>query len=102
MRSRGVGSLVALAVSCVLSVMTMRSCQSTPATSPANPDNLARQGVAGLCANQQAVNAASGSDDSVPPVTLPPGLADSLGKTDPAVAAVLAQAMTCPPETTEP
>jgi hypothetical protein len=93
---------MALAVSCLLGVMTMRSCQSAPATSPANPDNLARQGVAGICANQQAVNAASGSDDSVPPVTLPPGLADSLGKADPAVAAVLAQATACPTETTEP
>ena len=93
---------MALAMSCVLGVMTMRSCQSTPATSPANADNLARQGVAGVCANQQAVNAASGSDDSVPAVTIPPGLADSLSKADPAAAAVLAQATTCPTETTEP
>jgi len=93
---------MALAISCVLGVMTMRSCQRAPATSPANPDNLARQGVAGVCANQEAVQAASGADGPTPPVTLPPGLADSLSKADPAVAAVVAQATTCPTETTQP
>lgn len=61
MRARLVMKMVTLVVTLVLTIMTARSCggSGSPA-SPLNPGNLARNGLSGLCANQQAVNAASG------------------------------------------
>jgi hypothetical protein len=101
-KARGLGSLMALVISCILGVMTLRSCQSTSPSSPANPANLARNGVQGVCAERQAVADNGSSDDPAPAVTLPPNLASKLGKADPSVAAVLAGATNCTTTTTSP
>ena len=85
-----------------LGVMTMRSCTSSPATSPSNPANVATNGVAAVCANRQAVDAAGGPDETLPPVTLPPDLAGSLQKADPGIAAAVAGATNCASPTTTP
>lgn len=44
----------------VLSVLTARSCNASSPTSPLNPGNVARNGLTGVCANQQAVDDAGG------------------------------------------
>ena len=90
-------------IASALGVMTMRSCHSSPASSPANPVTAAHNAVAGVCDNQSAVDAAGNPDETVPPATLPPDLAARLGKADPAVAAIMGQAAGCPsPTTTAP
>jgi len=101
-RARGLGSLMAVLMSGGIGVMTMRSCQSSPSSSPSNPLNMARTGSAGICANEQAVNDAGSADDPVPAVTLPPDLAAKLGKADPAAAAIVAQATSCTSVTDPP
>src|SRR6476661_3834140 len=100
MRARGLGGLIGLLVSCVLTGMTMRACQSSGGSSPTAPLNVARNGTAGVCANRQAVADAGPDDDPVPPVTLPPDLAARLHQADPAAAAIADQAANCPTETT--
>ena len=42
-------------------VVGARSCSSSSPSSPFNPSNVARNGLAGVCANQQAVDAAGGA-----------------------------------------
>src|SRR5437763_4673078 len=102
MRARGVGSLMGLLVSGGLSVAAMHSCQSTPTSSPVAPSNVAKNAVAGICANQRAVAAAGSGDDSVSPVTMPPDLAQQLRQIDRAAGAVVDHAVTCPTETITP
>ena len=93
---------MALLVAGILGVMTMRSCNESPASSPSNPVNVARNGVAGVCANRQAVADAGAPEEVVPQVTLPPDLATKLGKADPNAAALMQQATSCPTATTAP
>ena len=87
--------MIALVISTGMGAMTLRSCQPSAPTSPSNPVNLAKTGVAGLCANQQAINDAGSPDDSVPAVTLPADLANKLGAADPNAAAIVAGATNC-------
>lgn len=97
MKARGLGSLIALAVTGVLAVMGMRSCRGTDASSPANPATVAGNAVAGTCANRQAVADAGDPTDTLPAVTLPPDLEGRLGTLDPGLAATMRQAADCPP-----
>ena len=53
--------LVTLLVLLVCTVVGARSCNASGPTSPLNPLNVARNGLSGVCANQQAVNDAGGS-----------------------------------------
>jgi hypothetical protein len=92
---------MALLVSCVLTAMTMHSCGRS-ATSPASPVNVARNVTAGVCANRQAVTDAGSGDEAAPDVTLPPDVAARLHHADPSAAAIVAQAATCPTDTTTP
>lgn len=102
MRSRGLFGLIGMLVCSILGVMTMRACSPTGAGSASNPANVARNGVAGTCANQQSVADAGSSTDAAPAVTVPPDLAAKLSKADPALAAVVGQAALCGSTTTEP
>ena len=61
MRARLVMKMVTLVVTLVLTVMAARSCGSSSSSSPMNPATLTRNGLSGLCASQEAVNAASGN-----------------------------------------
>jgi hypothetical protein len=101
-KARGVGTLMALLISGILGAMTLRSCQASSPSSTSNPMNVARNGVAGVCANRQAVADAGSPDDAAPAVTLPPDLASRLGKADPGVAAVVSGATKCTTSTTTP
>lgn len=56
--------LVTLMVLLVCTVLGARSCNSSSPDSPLNPGNVARNGLNGICANQQAVNDASGGSPS--------------------------------------
>lgn len=62
MRARLMMKLMGLVVMLVLTVVTARSCSSSPASSPLNPSTLEQNGISGLCANQAAAAAASGGD----------------------------------------
>lgn len=69
MRARLMLKVVSLLVLGVLTLLTARSCSGGPASqSPLDPTNVARNGIAGLCANQQAASEASG--DASAPQTL--------------------------------
>ena len=91
-----------MVVASAVSLLTMRACQSSGSSSTTDPSDVARTGVEGLCANQQAVTAAGSPDDSLSPVTLPPDLAAGLKGADPDAAALLSQATSCGAATTAP
>jgi hypothetical protein len=61
MRARLMLKLVSVVVMLVVTVMGARSCSTgSGRSSPLDPANVARNGIAGLCANQQAAAAAAG------------------------------------------
>ena len=64
MRARLVLKLVTLLVLLVLTVMGARSCDSSGSGSDLNPSKVVGNGLAGLCANQSAVDSANGQTDS--------------------------------------
>jgi len=71
--------LMGIIVMMVLTVMTARSCSGSSPSSPLDPTNLAQNGIAGICANEQAEADASGDPASDTPVTVASasGLADA-------------------------
>lgn len=72
MRARLMMKLMGIIVMLVLTVITAHSCSRSPSSSTLNPSNVLRNGVAGLCANQQATAAAAGSD-AAPSLQMPSG-----------------------------
>ncbi|MBV9661564.1 MAG: hypothetical protein JO337_10445 [Acidimicrobiales bacterium] len=61
MRARLMMKVMSLLVMVVLTVISARSCSGgSDHSSPLDPTNVARNGIAGLCANQQATATASG------------------------------------------
>lgn len=71
MRARLMMKLVSVSIMLVLSVITARSCSSSPPSSNLNPSTLEQNGLSGLCANQSAVAAATG-DSSPQTLQVPP------------------------------
>ena len=71
MRARLTIKLMGLVVMLVLTVVTARSCNRSPASSPLNPNTVLRNGVAGLCANQEATAAAGGGDGAASTLAVP-------------------------------
>lgn len=103
-RSRLTIKLVSLAVMLVLTGLGARACSGSSASSPTNPVNVARNGLAAICANQQAVASAgdasgSGAGQPAGPAVSPSELAQ-LQASDPAGLRALEQAaggtLTCP------
>ena len=64
MRARLMMKVMGLIVLLVLTVVGAHSCSASSPTSPENPANLVQNGLAGVCANQQATNEALGNDQS--------------------------------------
>jgi hypothetical protein len=65
MRARLMMKVVSLIIMLVITVITARSCSSGPShSSPLDPTNVARNGIAGLCADQQAAASAAGDGSS--------------------------------------
>jgi hypothetical protein len=100
-------SLIGLIVLVILTVMGARACTSTSPASTSNPINVANNGLAGLCANAQAVAAADGGDPTVSADTLvPPSYLQQLEKSNPNGLKALEQetggSLTCPTATTIP
>ena len=63
MRARLLLKLVGTVVFLILTAMTARACTgSSSPSSPINPVNVARNGIAGACADQAAAAQAAGSD----------------------------------------
>ncbi len=69
--------LMGIVLMLVLTVVGSRSCSSSPASSPMNPATLAKNGLSGLCANEQAEAQASG-DTSAQTLVIPQSQ-DNLG-----------------------
>lgn len=72
MRARLMMKLMGIIVMLVLTVITAHSCNSSPRSSDLNPSTLLHNGVAGLCANQQAMARAAGTD-ATPSLQIPAG-----------------------------
>ena len=72
MRARLMMKLITLVVMLVLTVVSARSCSGgSDPTSNLNPNNVARNGVAALCANQQATADAAGVGSSPQSLAVP-------------------------------
>ena len=100
MRARLTMKLISIAVMLVLTVITARSCSGHDnPSSPLNPASVLSNGLGGLCANQQAEAAASGSGTDGSAQTLPVPAA-AAGLTQAAAAGLAAGAFTCPTTTT--
>jgi hypothetical protein len=68
----------------VLSIIGAKSLTGSSASSPINPVNVGRNGIAGLCANQAAVAQAGGQPEGSSPATLlSPGELAQLQASDP-------------------
>jgi hypothetical protein len=55
-------TLISVVVVMILTVLGARACTASSPSSPSSPLNVARNGLAGLCANQQATAQAGGAD----------------------------------------
>jgi hypothetical protein len=64
MRARLLMKLMGIIVLLILSVMGARSCSSSSPSSPLNPTNVLQNGVAGVCAEQQAEADAAGESSA--------------------------------------
>lgn len=89
--------LMGLVVMMVLTVITAHSCSSSPPGSPLNPATLTRNGIDGLCANEQATAAASG--DTAPQTLPSDGATGNLSGLEQA-AGLGTGALSCPATTT--
>jgi hypothetical protein len=77
-------SLISVVVMLLLTVLGARACTASSATSPLSPLNVARNGLANLCANQQATAAAGGGDPATSAQTLvSPSVEQQLQGSDP-------------------
>lgn len=96
MRARLMMKLMGIIVTLVLTIITAHSCSSSPASSTLNPNTVLQNGVAGLCANQQATADAGGSD-ATPSIQMPSG--DSSLSNMARAAGVSPSALSCPTTT---
>lgn len=99
--------LTGIVVLLVLTVVGFRSCSASPASSTSNPVNVARNGLAGICAEQEAVAAAGGPGAAGGPSTvISPALQQQLQASDPggltALEGALGGPLTCATTTTVP
>lgn len=78
MRARLMMKVMGLIMMLVLTVITAHSCQSSPASSPLNPSTFGSNGLAGVCADQEAAAQADGDDS--PQTVVVPSEAGSLSK----------------------
>ncbi|MDQ1411422.1 MAG: hypothetical protein QOE07_10 [Acidimicrobiaceae bacterium] len=96
-------SLISVVVMLLLTVLGARACTASSATSPLSPLNVARNGLANLCANQQAT--AGGGDPATSAQTLvSPSVEQQLQGSDPSGLQALQHAaggsLACPTTTT--
>lgn len=96
--------LMAIVVFLILSALGARACAgSSSPSSPLNPVNVARNGIAGVCANEQAVSQDEGSDQT-PATALSPSQLAQEQASDPAGLNALQQTLggnlSCPTPTT--
>lgn len=95
MRARLMVKLMGIVVMLVLTLVTAHSCSASPASSPLNPDTLLQNGVAGLCANQQATASADDRGDGGPASVQMPAADGSLANME-HLAGVSSQSLPCP------
>ena len=92
MRARLTMKLVSVTVMLVLTIITARSCSGgSGSSSPLAPSNLTHNGVASLCANQEATAAASGDTSASSALTLPSGGDAALAQ----IAGISSQSLSC-------
>lgn len=103
-RASLVMSLISVVVMLILTVLGARACTASSATSPNNPLNVARNGLAGLCANQQATASAGDGAGTSAGTVVSPSLAQELQGSDPSGLQALQHAaggsLACPTTTT--
>jgi hypothetical protein len=96
--------LISLTIFLALTVVGARSCTAASPSSPLNPVNVARNGLSGACANDQAIAAATGTDASSPQGTaISPAQLSQLQASDPSGLSALEQSaggsLACPTTT---
>lgn len=64
MRARLMMKIMGLIVMIVLTIVSAHSCSASPPSSPLDPATLGHNGLAGLCADQEATAEASGQDST--------------------------------------
>jgi hypothetical protein len=92
MRARLLLKLIGIIVLLILSVIGMRSCSNSSPSSPLNPTNVLQNGVAGVCAEQQAEADASGQA-SAPSTVDSAGAISQIEAGNPVGSKALAQAL---------
>jgi hypothetical protein len=109
MHRRSANKLVSLILTLVVSVVGVKSCSSLSASSPANPANVTKNFLSGLCADQEAAQAAGGGNTGGSPgvTVMSPQEQQQLAQSDGQAWAAFSQeagpgAMTCPTTTTTP
>lgn len=108
MRARLVMKLMTIIVMLALTVLGARSCQGSGSSSqsPLDPNNLARNGITAICAQEQATAEANsyGSSDSTPVTAISPSEEANLQASNPGGLRALQQALggslSCPTTTT--
>lgn len=105
MRARLMMKLMGIVVLLVLTVVGAHSCSNSSPKSDLNPTNLARNGIAGICANQQATNEASGGDGQTSDTALSQSQLSQLQQSNPGGVQALEQALggnlSCPTTTVD-
>lgn len=96
-------TLISVVVVMILTVLGARACTASSPSSPSSPLNVARNGLAGLCANQQATAQAGGSDIDSGGTVVSPEFQQQLQGSDPNGLRALQQAaggsLACPTTT---
>lgn len=108
MRARLMMKLITIIVMLVLTVLGARSCQGSGSSSrsPLDPNNLARNGITAICAQEQATAEANsyGSSDSTPVTAISQSEQAQLQASNPGGMQALRQALggnlSCPTTTT--
>jgi hypothetical protein len=106
MRARLILKLMGIMVMLVLTIVAAKACSSSSPASPINPTNLARNGIAAVCAEQEAAAGAAdpAGDGQTPGTAVSPANLSQLGATNPGGVQALEHALggnlSCPTTTT--
>jgi hypothetical protein len=105
MRARLMMKLMGIVFLLVITIVSAHSCSNSSPKSDLNPTNLARNGIAGVCADQQAADEANGDDGQTPATAVSQSQLSGLQQSNPGGVQALEQALggnlSCPTTTVD-